>query len=69
MGSKLNIAKRILKNIIFKKNVAKIPLIIFEGIKSDIFNNNAEISAKLKLAIIPAEATKIKLRFLFFNLS
>ena len=67
IGSILNTANRMLKNIMFKKNVAKIPLSIFDGIKSDNFNKNAETTAKIKLAIIPAEATSIKSLFLFFK--
>ena len=59
IGSKLNIANKTLKKIIFKKNAAKIPLNKFDGIKREIFNNIDEIIAKIKLAMTPAAETRI----------
>lgn len=68
MGNKLNKAKKMLKNIMLSQNIAIIPLKGFAGRITEIFSIIADITANIKLAIIPADATKIMLRFLFCNL-
>ena len=67
MGSILNIAKRILKNIIFNQNNAIIPLKVLRATISDIFNKIADMHANIILVTMPAEATRIMFRFLVFN--
>ena len=58
IGKRLKMANNTLKNIIFKKNIAKTPLTIFDGINSDIFNIIADKMANKKFAMTPADATK-----------
>ena len=68
IGSKLNKPNNILKNIMFRKKVANIPLITLKGIIRDILSSTDEMKARVKFAKIPADDTSIKSLFLFFNL-